>query len=346
MRTVGAPVVLQNDVYIVPGVKGFGVAAFTVSDTGILAFLPGGALAGMNRLVWVDRDGRSRPATEEPGIYEWPRLSPDGSKLAVNNRSADGQIGIWVIDLERDARSRLTLEGTGSITPTWTPDGSRIVFASSRAGSGFPSIFSRSVDGSGEAQRLLGGEHPRFPRSWSPDGRLLVFTEWNPETMRDVWLLPLDDSGEPVPIINTRFDEHSPILSPDGRWLAYVSDESGRNEVYVQSHPAGSGRWIISAGGGNEPVWSADGRTLFYRIEDAMMEVPIKTAPSFKAGRPRVVFRRALKEGIYESLSYDVSADGQRFLMIERDLEAAPNQINVVLDWGEELRRRVPVDAE
>ena len=345
LETKGSPVMVLEGVYIIPGVKGFGLAAFSASDTGLLAFLPGEASADKNRLVWVDRDGRTRPATNEPGLYEWPRLSPDGKKLAVTNRTADGQIDIWVLDLERDARSRLTLEGS-SIIPIWTPDGKQIAFGSSRRGSGVVRIFRQTADGSGEAELLLEGENPRFPRSWSPDGRLLTFTEWHPETMRDVWILSLDGTSETRPIVNTRFDEHSLIFSPDGLWLAYVSDETGRNEVYVQSYPSGSGRWIISAGGGNEPAWSADGRTLFYRNADAMMEVSIQTSPTFKAGAPHVVFERSLKTGVYESVSYDLSADGLEFLMIERNLESAPNQVNVVLDWAEELRRKVPIDGD
>jgi serine/threonine-protein kinase len=344
MRTSGAPVVVQKGVYTIPGIKGFGLAAFSVSDTGLLAFLPGGAMSGKNRLVWIDRDGRTRPVSEEPGLYEWPRLSPDGKKLVATNRTADGQIGIWVLDLERDARSRLTLEG-GNITPTWSPDGEQIIFASTRRDSGIPHIYRKSADGSGDAHLLLEGKYPRFPSSWTPDGRLLAFTEWHPETMRDIWIFSLDGTGEAKPIVNTRFDEHSPIFSPDGRWVAYMSDESGRVEVYVQSYPAGRGRWIISAGGGKEPAWSADGRALFYRSADKMMEVAIQTEPSFKAGAPRVVFERPLKTGVYDSVSYDVSAGGDRFLMIERDLEAAPNQVNVVLDWDEVLRSRVPIDA-
>jgi Tol biopolymer transport system component len=207
-------------------------------------------------------------------------------------------------------------------------------------------IFRKSADGSGDAERLLEGKNPRFPRSWTPDGRLLAFTEWNPDTMRDIWILSSEGAGESRPILNTRFDEHSPVFSPDGHWLVYVSDETGRNEVYVQSRPSGRGRWLISAGGGNEPVWSADGQTLFYRKADAMMEVAIRTEPSFRAGTPRVVFEGSFQAGAYDSLSYDVSDDGRRFLMIERDLESTPNQLNVVLDWDEELRGRVPVNSE
>jgi serine/threonine-protein kinase len=344
LETKGSPVVVLEDVYTIPALKGFGLAAFSVSDTGMLVYLPGGAEAGENRLVWVDRDGRTRPATSEAGGYEWPRLSPDGKKVAVDNRTADGEVAVWILDIERDARSRLTLD-ENNILPIWTPDGKQIVFGSNRGGSGVVNIFRKAADGSGKAHLLLEGENPRFPRSFTPDGMWLAFTEWNPDTMRDIWILALSGEHEAAPVLNTRFDEHSPIFSPDGRWLAYVSDESGRDEVYLESHPRGHGRWLISAGGGKEPVWSADGRELFYRNADAMMVVSVRTDGELSAGIPTVVFEKSLKSGIYDSLSYDVSADGQRFLMIERNLESAPTQLNVVLDWQEELRHKVPVDG-
>jgi Tol biopolymer transport system component len=272
-------------------------------------------------------------------------LSPDGRKVAVTNRTVEGEVAIWVLDLDREARSRLTLEGNG-ILPLWTPDGTQIVFSSERHDSGAVQIYRKAADGTGPAARLLGGDHSRFPSSWTPSGKQLAFTEWHPENMRDIWVLNLEEEEKANAVRDTRFDEHSPIFSPDGRWMAYVSDESGRYEVYVQSHPPGRGRWLVSAGGGTEPVWSADGRELFYRNADAMMAVPISAGADFSAGKPAKLFERSLKRGIYDSLSYDVTADGQSFLMIERDLVAAPTQLNVVLDWQEELRQRVPVERD
>jgi len=250
-----------------------------------------------------------------------------------------------VLDIERDARSRLTRDGS-NILPTWTPDGARIAFGSARSGSGVVNLFWKSADGGGDASLLLKSSAPRFPQSWSPDGRLLALTEWPPDAMRDVWILNLDCAGEANPIVHTPADEHSPMFSPDGRWLAYVSDESGRNEVYVVSYPRGEGRWIISAGGGSEPVWSPDGRELFYRHGNAMMAVPVQSQPTFSAGAPKALFESDLKMGVYDSLSYDVAADGREFLMIERRLELAPNQLNVVLDWDRELQRKVPVGPD
>jgi serine/threonine-protein kinase len=341
-RTAGEPVVVLDDVYTIPALKGAGMAAFAVSHTGVLVYLAGGAEAGENSLVWVDRDGRTRPASREAGGYEWPRLSPDGRKVAVTNRSTNGSTDIWVLDMERDARSRLTLSGN-NILPTWAPDGRRIAFTSTRGSSGVDNVFWKAADGSGEATQLVESPHPRFPQSWSPDGQLLAITEWNPDSMRDLWILDLNDPEEIRPIVNTPYDEHSPVFSPDGQWLAYVSDESGRNEIYVESYPRGRGRWLTSAGGGTEPVWSSDGRELFYRNANRMMVAPVQYQPSFSSGTPRPLFEKAFKSGVCDLLSYDVTADGQEFLMIERRLDLAPNQLNVVLDWDRELRRVVPV---
>jgi serine/threonine-protein kinase len=205
-----------------------------------------------------------------------------------------------------------------------------------------PEVFWKAADGSGETIRLLEGGVPRFPNSWTPDGHSLAFVQWGPESTRDIWILDLNRDGEVRPLIRTEFDELSLMFSPDGQWMAYVSTDSGRHEVYVESFPRGKGRWIISTGGGKEPRWSHDGTELFYRNGDAMMVVRIRTRPEFEAGPPRVLFEREMKHGIYDTPAYDVAPDGSEFVMIERPLELAPTQLNVVLDWDEELQRRLP----
>jgi Tol biopolymer transport system component len=253
----------------------------------------------------------------------------------------EGQIDVWILEIERRARSRLLSEGS-NILPTWTPDGKEIVFGSEKVDTNVVAVYRTSADGSGEAHRILDGTNPRFPISWSPDGRHLAFVEWNPETMRDIWIYSETAHPETEPILATPFDEYSPKFSPDGRWLAYVSDESGRYEVYVRPYLEGRGRWLVSAGGGSEPLWSPNGREIFYRHEGKMMVVPIRTEPEFSPGSPSVLFEKELKSGIYGTLSYDISPDGQRFLMIERNLEMTRNQLNIVLNWREELKRLVP----
>jgi Tol biopolymer transport system component len=342
-ETMGEPVVVLDDVYNIPALWGTGLAAFDVSDSGVLVYVGGGAEAGENRLVWIDRDGRTRPSFGEPGAYEWPRLSPDGKKIAVTNRTQDGSIDVWVLDIERDTRMRLSTEAN-DILPVWTPDGKRITFASLHGDSRVAKVYWRAADGSGETTMLIGGDHPRFPRDWSADGNLLAFVEWNPETMRDIWLLDSKDGGEASPLLASPYDEFSPAFSPDGHWLAYVSNESGRYEVYVESLPRGKGRWPLSSGGGLEPLWSADGSELFYRSGDAMISVAIQSTPAFNVGAQHVLFKlSSLKTGLYNTLSYAVTTDGE-FLMIERQSELVPNQLKVVLNWDEELQSRVPTN--
>jgi hypothetical protein len=187
--------------------------------------------------------------------------------------------------------------------------------------------------------------------SWSPDGHLLAFHEVNPATQRDIWVLRMGDSStssgqvrKAQPFLRTPFDELVPKFSPDGRWLAYISNESGRYEVYVQPYPGPGGKWQISTEGGSEPVWNPNGRELFYRSGGKMMAVDIATQPGFAAGKPRMLFEGRYEPAPFPAANYDVSSDGQRFLMLKptEPAEAAPTQINVVLNWFEELKQKVP----
>jgi Tol biopolymer transport system component len=199
------------------------------------------------------------------------------------------------------------------------------------------------ADGSGGLERLTKGEYARVPMSWSPDGQLLAFMENNPTTGYDIWMLRLADL-KAQPFLRTPFNESVPRFSPDGRWLAYISNESGRFEVYMQPYPGPGGKWLISTEGGTEPAWNSNGRELFYRSGDKMMAVDIATQPSFMAGKPRVLFEGRYVATPATSPNYDVSRDGQRFLMLKPSEQEAstPTQINVVLNWFEELKRRVP----
>jgi Tol biopolymer transport system component len=222
----------------------------------------------------------------------------------------------------------------------WTADAKRIAFASTTEG--LFNAFWQLADGSAALERLTSGAYVHGPMSFSPDGQLLAFIEISPTTGYDIWVLRLSDR-KAQPFLRTPFNESVPRFSPDGRWLAYISDESGRYEVYVQPYPGPGGKWPISTEGGTEPVWNPNGRELFYRSGDKMMAVDIATQPSFTAGKPRMLF-----EGQYEPTwatapNYDVSADGQRFLMVKAsEQEQSSTQISVVQNWFEELKRRVP----
>ncbi len=213
-------------------------------------------------------------------------------------------------------------------------------YSSSRAGS--LNLFWKPADGSGTEEQLLTSQSLQIPASWSPDGHVLAYTEYNPITGWDIGTLAMEGERKPQPFLRTPFNESQARFSPDGRWLAYVSNESGRDEVYVQPFPGPGGKWLISTEGGNEPVWNPSGRELFYRNGDKMMVVAVTTTPAFSAAKPRLLF-----EGQYETNpmpvpAYDVTPDGQRFVMIKGEREAAPTQLNVVLNWSDELRRLAP----
>jgi len=327
-----------------------GATQYSFSATGSLAYVSGGVQSAQSRLVWVSRNGLEQPIAAPARSYLFPRISPDGRRVAAVVAEQESQI--WLYDLSRETLTRLTFEGNANNAPVWTPDGKRIAFQSNKEGG--LNIFWQLGDGSGELERLTTSEYLQAPMSWSPDGQLLAFLEIGPSTQREIWMLrmgvPSAGSGQArkaQPFIQSRFDESEPRFSPDGRWLAYISNESGRFEIYVQPYPGPGGKWQISTEGGLDPVWNPSGRELFYRSGNKLMAVDISAQPGFSAGKPRMLF-----EGQYVSppvpvANYDVSSDGQRFLMLKpSEQTAAPTQINVVLNWFEELKRRVPVGTK
>ena len=332
-----------------------GNAQYSFSTTGSLIYVSGDVQATERKLVWVSRIGEEQPVAAPARAYRGPRLSPDGRRVAMHVGEQESQV--WLHDLSREALTRLTFEGNRNNNPSWTPDGKRIAFTSNKEG---PSnIFWQLADGTGGLERLTTSEYPNFAISWSPDGQLLAFVELNPTTGYDIWILRLGDpsrsseqapsasSGQgrkAEPFLKTPFNEGVPRFSPDGRWLADVSNESGRYEIYVQPYPGPGGKWQISTEGGNEPLWNPNGRELFYRSGDKMMAVGIATQPSFAAGTPRMLFEGRYEPSPVPATNYDVSPDGQRFLMLKpsEQAQAAPTQINVVLNWFEELKQKVP----
>ena len=250
---------------------------------------------------------------------------------------------IWLDDLTRDTLTRFTFEGTENESPLWTPDGKRIVFTSNKEGP--RNLFWQLADGSGGLERLTTSEADlQISTSLSPDGQLLVFHETSSGAQRNISVLRLSDR-KAQPFLGTPFNEGNGTFSPDGRWLAYVSDESGRPEIYVQPYPGPGGKRLISTEGGTEPAWNRNGRELFYRSGNKMMAVETTTQPTFTAGKPRVLFEGEFLATSYPQLgtNYDVSADGQRFLMVKQG-EQVPGQINVVQNWFYDLKRLVPTN--
>jgi dipeptidyl aminopeptidase/acylaminoacyl peptidase len=310
-----------------------GRAGVGVSENGVLAYrlVPTNAQV---KLVWVDRKGAEQPLAAPAHAYRNPRLSPDGQRVAVTVDELGSQE--WLLDISRGTLTRLTFEGNYNGGPAWTPDGKRVTFGSDRAG--IRNLFWQLADGSGSVERLATGDHTQVASSWSPDGQTLAFEQTTPSTGFDIWTFRLGDR-KAEPFLQTRFNEIAPRFSPDSRWLAYASDESGRYEVYVQPYPGPGGKWQVSTEGGTEPVWARNGE-LFYRNGGKVMVVETTTHPGFSAGNPKMLFEGSYPT--YQSLpDYDVTADGQRFLFL-RASEEARSEINVVVNWTEELKQKAP----
>ncbi len=334
LETKGAPVPVIDGV--AESLK-YRASQYSISNNGSLVYVSGGSQTIQRRMVWVSRNGAEQPLPAPPQTYQYVRLSPDLRRVAVEVANQ-----IWLYDLDRATLTRLTFEGGLNQSPVWTPDGRRIAFYSDKGGSS--NLWWQFADGSGGLERLTTSDYLQVARSFSPDGQFLAFQENDPKTRKDIWVLRISDR-KAQPFLQTPFIEGGPTFSPDGHWLAYVSDESGRPEVYVQPYPGPGGTWQISTEGGTEPAWNRNGRELFFRSSKKMMVVDVITRPSFSPGKPRLLF-----EGQYfasnwplVSTAYDVSADGQRFLMVKTaEQGSAATQINVVLNWFEELKQKVP----
>jgi serine/threonine protein kinase/Tol biopolymer transport system component len=315
---------------------------FAFSMDGSLIYAPGAAgVEERRRLVWVDRKGVVEPLQFPPDAYAAPSLSPDGRRLAVS--ISRDHSDIWILDLDRSTRSQFTFDPAFEGNSLWSPDGGRVAFTSTRDASA--NIFWRPADGSGPAEQITKSENSLWPHSWSRDGQILAFAEVKTDGNIDLGLLSLE--GEPTirPLLTSpSTSEDNPVISPDGRWIAYTSDETGRNEVYIQSFPNLGGKWPVSTEGGEQPFWSPNGRELFYHNGEAMMAVTIEAKPSLTPGKSTKMF-----EGPYvfgRSRNYDVSPDGQRFLMIKEGEEkagtSARTELILVENWFEELKRLVP----
>jgi hypothetical protein len=309
------------------------VAQAVFSRDGTLIYAQGSAAIDATRPVWVDRQGKVRPVGMPPRSYRSFSLSPDGLRFAIV--IGDPNNDVWVQDLERGALTRLT-SGGNNVQPIWTPDGKRVVFAQNTGGVRTP--FWVLADGSGAPERLFEADHRGGVASFSPDGQLVTFNRRAPDTGLDLWVRPLKGTQAPHPFVRTRFTEVGSKFSPDGRWIAYVSDESGQYEVYVRPYPGPGGKWQVSTQGGGEFVWSRDGNELFYRNGNKWMAVAVNFKPEFNAETPRALF-----EGPYVDvggLSFDVAPDGQRFLLLEPAEQPSITHLNVVLNWFEEVKRK------
>jgi eukaryotic-like serine/threonine-protein kinase len=313
---------------------GFFNAVFSVSDEGTLAYQEAGGTTGLSELAWLDRSGKKIDVLGEPADYYGPSISPDGRRVAVGV----GDPGdIWVYDVARRVRTRLTFAGGDDFASTWSPDGTRVAFSSQRSGSG--DLYAKVASGTGADELLSSSKIFKVPNSWSPDGRYLAYIAFQgaPGSKADLWLLSLADR-KPSPLLRTEFDEVAAAFSPDGRWLAYASNESGRFEIYVQPFPGPGGKWQVSTAGGLHPRWRRDEKELFYFAPDGkVMAAEIGPGAAFEAGTPKALFATPFKD--VPGAPYDVSSDGQRFLLNRPIGEETAPPITLVQNWTEFLKR-------
>ncbi len=310
----------------------------SVSADGTLAYLDQPAVR--RQLVWRDRSGRKLLVIGQPheNVFD-PALSPDGLLVAAVGLE-NGNFDIWIHDANRPIATRLTFDGALEHRPVWSPAGDQVAFSSNRQGNA--DIFVRRADGSGEAKALVATRGHELVSDWSSDGRYILYHRNDPKTGDDLWYLQRkdDNSGfEAVPFLQTPFRELAANLSPDGHFVAYVSDESGRYEVYVQRFPGGGGKRLVSSNGGGQPRWRRDGKELFYVADRTLLAVDVTTMPNFSMGSPRELFE---SEGLNSPTVqyYDVSADGQRFVLRELMEVDDPTVIRVVQNWFAEFRDR------
>jgi serine/threonine-protein kinase len=318
----GTPVAVVDSVF---RAQNGGAAYYAVAQNGTLIFTPGGYA---RTLVRVDRHGRRTPLTDDHRGFRSPAISPDGLKVAVTIDPRPSKL--WVYDIARRSGIPVATEGH-NLSPVWTPDGRRVTYTSNSE------IFWRPADASAPAERLLERRGAQYATSWSGDGRLLLFNDVQVGTNQaDIWVLPLNEA--PDSVIATAAVESGARLSPNGRWLAYQSDETGRLEVYVRPFPNVKDRkWTVSTFGGQRPEWVPNGRELFYETGSALMSVRVDTrGHAFVAGTPERLF-----DGPFDlpTTGYAISPDGNSVITVEIDPNARPTQVNVVLNWTDEVKR-------
>ena len=339
LEVTGNPVPLVEGVLV----KSTGAANFSISDNGRLVYAVGEGASGsgvQQTFVWVDRDGREEPLAAEPRDYREFTLSPDGSRVAARV-GGDDRSDVWVYDLARNTSSRLTFGESNNSFPTWTPDGTRVAF-------GAPLAWTLA-SGTGEPEVLAEG-NGRFPQAFSPDGALLVFEDRTTGSGSDIGMLALDGDRSSTPLLESEFNERNASLSPDGRWIAYESTDSGVVEVYVRPFPdVDAGRWEVWSGFAKWPVWNPAGKELFFRTSQHMVALAYDDDPTFTQGTVTQLFE-VTPYTLEPNRRVAVSPDGEQFLLLKGVTDRTNTgdsglpQITVVLNWLEELKRLVPTN--
>ena len=328
----------------IPVAQGIGIARivanarslFSVSDTGVLVYRS--QFREDSQLVWFDRAGRQLGTVGPLGVFAAIRLSPDDKRIALQRLDDEkGTYDIWLIELSRGTPTRLTFDPANDIYPIWSPDGSRIVFGSNREGT--VNLYQKLSSGAGNDELLFKSDDAKLSNDWSPDGRYILYQDRSQKDF-DLWVLPLFEERKPVIFLQTDFAEMYGRFSPDGHWITYVSNESGKREVYVRAFPSAGGKWQISNGGGGQPHWRRDGKELFYLTPDKkLMTVEVNgSSGTFEAGIPRALFDLRINS-INGFSDYDVTADGQRFLVNTLVEQNARSPVTVVMNWTADLKR-------
>jgi hypothetical protein len=332
LETIGQPVPVLEDV---GGDPTAGVVHFSLSDNGSLVYVPGGGDANTHTLAWVDRSGEREQIPAPLHAYQSPRLSPDGKRISLVIEEGK-ELDLWIYDIAGQTLSRLTFGGL-NLSPLWSRDGKRVFYTSRDVGGGLK-ILSKSADGSGDAQELYSGTDELYIDGIYPDGMTLLLDRVRPEPY-GIMALPLGGDRKLRPVLQSSAFEHSGALSPDGRWIAYTSNETQSYQIYVQPFPPGGGKWQITTDGGVDVHWSRDGRELFYREGSALMVVAIQTQPAFQAGKPKLLFEEHRTLFSTVGHTFDVSLDGKRLLLTGLGTGDQGHRVNVILHWVEEVRR-------
>jgi eukaryotic-like serine/threonine-protein kinase len=312
------------------------VQSFSASQSGILTYSSRGA-SNQNELQWFDRTGKKLGTVGQPAVYSSPELSPDGTRAVV--AITDPQLGtrdLWIFDLKRTAASRFTFDPTDEISPRWSHDAGQILYTSTQTGT--RDIYEKAATGIGDSQQVFASkDQQKSVDDWSSDGRYVVYdTTGSPAHL---WILPLFGDRKPVPLVQDNYDTRQARFSPDGRYIAYASKESGQFEIYVQTFPQASGKWQVSSGGGTHPEWRHDGKELFFLSGTSLMAADVNTAgPQFSASIPKQLFDSDFQLGFANSI-YAPTADGQRFLAVTTmSQQQAPPPITVVTSWASDLK--------
>jgi Tol biopolymer transport system component len=329
----GEPFRLADQVQVNSNNKG----SFSISDNGVLA-LDASSPTEDRQLAWFDRTGKPLGLVGSPGIYQSFRLSPDEKRLAVQRLDRQAKTpDIWLLDLSRGTDSRFTFDSAGDHTPIWSPDGKHVAWTSTRDGD--PKIFQKPSSGAGQDEPFVIQASTKLVTDWSGDGKYIIFMVDDPKTKADLWMLTLETDRKASPWAQTQFNERDGRFSPDSKWVAYVSDGSGRNEVYVRAISPSGGKWQISTNGGDFPRWGRDGKYLFYVAADQkLMAVEVKSGASFEAGAQEARFDMRGIRAV--GGNYAVTDDGQRFLILTNVEETRASPFSVVINWTAELKRR------